>query len=457
MASEYTSYDIRQLFAMVTAAKQTLGPSHEQIGALHRAEQMLRQHGTALRGLRDQLAAKWPPESNAAAAAYLGELDRLVQAVDQTGRAAVSNAAQVDHVSDAINQAHAALRPLHDEYVGNESKIAKYHDTVDTVVAGVAVIQGPVAGLVTKGAAALFTSPPVDDGRQEQLQRQARQAMDALGGVARDATVALTAPPDYAPPIVRNDRDTPLGGDTAGGAARPPTIDPPVHQRAETLPAGDTGPSTGGPSSVTGPALSGALAPTAPTAPPGPAAPTGVAPPPGAAPVPVLLPPGVGGPTGRAVTGSRAPGLPSALDGATGVRAHSPGGRIDGLTGAAVSRPGQGAGPRSRVQRVSPVGGVIGQPAGGATASSPSTATGRSNIPNTTARPSAPHRSGTKGVSGGIAGNPPVRRGRPAEDGPGRRWDPADPWAVAQGVAPVIAPDPAVRVQVGPGVIGLDR
>jgi hypothetical protein len=52
----------------------------------------------------------------------------------------------------------------------------------------------------------------------------------------------------------------------------------------------------------------------------------------------------------------------------------------------------------------------------------------------------------------------PGSHGRGPATPEGHRWDPDNPWAVEEGVPPVIAPDTTIqRFEPGPGVIGLDR
>jgi hypothetical protein len=92
--------------------------------------------------------------------------------------------------------------------------------------------------------------------------------------------------------------------------------------------------------------------------------------------------------------------------------------------------PGQpGAGGRP-VQRVSPVGGVIGgQPAHG----------------------------GPGGMAGGGLGPMGTRAAQERRsDSESRRWDPDNPWETAEGVSPVLEALPERRIDPGPA-IGLDR
>jgi hypothetical protein len=89
--------------------------------------------------------------------------------------------------------------------------------------------------------------------------------------------------------------------------------------------------------------------------------------------------------------------------------------------------------PVGGVQRVNPVGGVIGQQPGG--------------------RPAGVGQVPAAGMLGGPQGQPRNR----AAAAEGKGWDPDNPWAVEEGVAPVISPDVTRAVDPGPGIIGMDR
>ena len=126
MSSTYDALNVVQLFQMVGDARKELGPSRAQVLAWRRAVQALDEHRKNLEILRRQLAAKWPPETNAASAAYLAEIDRLVQAITQTSASAASNGAHIDHVANAIEKAEKDIEPLHREYLENQKKLAQY-------------------------------------------------------------------------------------------------------------------------------------------------------------------------------------------------------------------------------------------------------------------------------------------------------------------------------------------
>jgi hypothetical protein len=446
--SEYGAYDIKQLWQMVDAAKQGLQPSYAQVAALDRAQQMLSGHAQSLETAREQLAAKWPPEANAASAAYLTELDRLIAAVKDTALSCAINVFHINTVSDAIVQAHETLKPLHDEYVKNEGALAKYDAEINAVGVGASAIPG--GSTVAKGVARLFTSPPVEDGRQDELTKQAQQAMISLSGAAQDGATYIKPPAPYDPPTVNNSfledpKQIGSSGDT-GGTTRPPTITSPSHARTPSSTSATREISSGSNStpsgSDAGPILSGSTpAPVQPT--PTPAAPVG---------------PGIGiGSPSPAV--SPAGPLPSILF-TEGAPNGSYGGRISSdllREEAGISRrPFGGTGtPRSGVisdapdvnetrpstpSRVNPPGGVIAQQPG---------VGGRAGSQGTGNR---------MGARTGMTDSHVGRRRRGTGETGGRQWDPDNPWEVDDGVDPIILPStPPARIDPGPGIIGFDR
>ncbi|MGC9671127.1 hypothetical protein ACNTMW_31850 [Planosporangium sp. 12N6] len=459
-SGDYGSFDVKQLFHMIDAAKRDLPQTHQQIQAWQKTSEMLDSHADRLRGYRDDLAAQWPPERNEAAAAYLRHLDDLLSAVSKTASASAVNHWQLVHTVEAIEQAHKTLKPLYDEYVGNEKKLADYREQIRTaeatgsVAGGVAgrVAGGRLGGLVgdalggfgAKAGMELFTSSPVPDGRQDHLNQQARAAMAALGGAAQDASSNMETPPPYDPPQVHEVDDAQhIGDSSTGGAHRPPVIAPPAHTRGSYLPevsapSGQEAPDL--PSSPSaGPVLTGGTVGTlpasghlpgtgnpmpSPTGSPMPGTVFGVPPVAGTPGVGATRVSGFGRPGGGPVTGPVARALP-------------PGGVIGGAGGfGPAGRRGTAGAPR-----VNPVGGVLGQGGGGPAA------VGGSKGGAAASR---------GGVGPGVLGG--QRAGRRGGEGEERAWDPDNPWAVGEGVAPVIEPGHEPRSHdAGPGVIGIDR
>ncbi|GAB1688943.1 hypothetical protein [Krasilnikovia sp. M28-CT-15] len=509
--SNYSGFDVKQLFTMVDAAASNLAPSHAQVDALNRAQQTLNAHGQALKNARAQLALRWPPETNAASNAYLVELDRLIAAVDDTALNCAVNAAHINLVSNAIVESRKTLKPLHDEYVANESALAQYEQEVHDFGDGAKDI--PFGKSIAEGAKRLFSDPPVADGRQDELTQRVRREMTALAGAAQDGAARIQPPTPYEPPRVNGGVKGGYpdpggngggGGGSSGGAVRPPRIDPPAHTRPSTeggvsgdipAPSGHGGgavvpsPIAGAnplPSGVqpgpsgSGPGLAGGIASPvlpppvqqvpAPGVGPVPAPPTG----PGV-PVPGLFPgvlPGAGGPPagpglglvgpgGRIVGGvpGGQPGMVAGQSGPLGGLRNGVIGGVPGVGGApgAGGVPGAGglrAGAGAR-PRINPVGGVISQqhePAAG------SPGRGAAGRPAGRAGMAEPGPAGRAAGPAGMAGAAGARRGRSGDPDEGQRWDPDNPWAAAEGVDAVIAPDQASgHVDPGPGIIGLHR
>lgn len=435
--SEYSDFDVKQLWQMVDAARQGLQPSHDQVAALNNAQQMLSGHAQSLEEARDQLATKWPPETNAASAAYLSELDRLIAAVRDTALSCAVNVFHINTVSDAIIQAHDKLTPLHVEFIKNEGALAQYNAEIEAFSDGASAVPG--GSTAARGVAKLFTSPPVDDSRQDELTRQAQQAMMPLASAAQDGATYIKPPAPYTPPAV----DLSYGGDdlkqigNSGGsdAASPPRVSPPAYTRvsADAPTTQDSNkpevpPNTG----HSGPVLSGyAPTPVQPvqnlTPPIGPGIVAGNPIGPISGPIP-----GFG-----TATGGYVGRLPNALAPGVVGRGRSFG-STNPLRGGVIGNVPVGTGGSSH-SRVNPVGSVIGQQprADGRATSSGRTAHGN----NTGAM--APQTS---------------RQRRGATEAGSERWDPNNPWEVQEGVDPVILPDPSPgRVDPGPGIIGIDR
>lgn len=476
------SFNVVQLWQMVTGARQELPPSRTQVDAWQRASSMLDQHSAALLDCRRQLAEIWPPETNAAAAAYMAELDRLIDAAQQTSSASANNATHINYVADAIEQTETTLKPIYEEYVNNQQKLADYQrqveqagnigGTIGQAYGGVGGrLLGDWAGESIYGA---VTTPPVEDGRQEELNRRAREVMARLDATARDSGNRVQPPPDYVPPELADAG----GGDEFGEESeerpvRPPVIPPPRHRldRTEESRPGfidghlpESGPVTTLPQTEPpysgydddGPGLS-SVVPPPPTATP----PTPIPPPPPGSPLPPPVGPGPGlgtpglipgvsplsgggkipsvsgpgagraGPLGAAKIGGGG-GVPPG-----GVIGGRPGGGVGGVPiGGGGGMPmGGGAAPRAN-----PVGGVIG-PSGGAAGG----------------RGAGGGAAGGRGA--GMAGGPGGRRGQQgSDDRDSQHWDPDNPWAVEEGVAPSIEPNRTVsRHDPGTGVLGQDR
>jgi len=441
--NEYSGYNIKQLWQMVDAARQGLQPSRDQVAALDKAQQMLSGHAQSLEEARDQLAMKWPPETNSASAAYINELDRLIAAVRETALTCAVNVFHINTVSEAIVQAHDTLAPLHVEFVKNEDSLARYDASIEAFGEGASLIPG--GSTVAKGAAKLFTSPPVDDGRQDELTLEAQQAMVPLAEAAHDGATYIKAPAPYVPPTVDDSpiTENPIefggsaGASNTSGAALPPIIDPPANTRAHGIgtTAGQSSDMTAeGPITGFGPTLS-SLTPT-PVQALIPALPTGHGPE-----SPLGASPGLISGLHTTPTGGYSGRLPVAFGPTNGNLGRGPFGNVGGQRGGVIGNVPAATGPgRSAPSRVNPLGGVIGQQPGVGSKGAARLA-----------------RSQTVGGDGtGIMSSRAGQLGRSRARA--EIWDPDNPWEVDEGVDPVIMPDSAPRcIDPGPGIIGIDR
>ncbi|GHJ56672.1 hypothetical protein Nm8I071_59790 [Nonomuraea sp. TT08I-71] len=406
-------------------------------------------HLSRLREYRRGLAEAWPPETNAAARAYLGELDQLIDQVQRTHDAAAANYDALAAATRAIGSTRAELQPLHDEYADKVRQKRAY----ETILADPKAVAG----------SRLPEKPPVTDAELEQLNVRARGLMTGLSGELQQAQVMLRQPPPK-PKLPKQTEDA----DTYGNAA--PVIPPivPVPAAGSDAPrrqsASVTRPATPPPALSVGPVLGGAgtgLTTSPPSAPNGLPAPTSASNSTSGA---SFTPPLNTGPIGRGSTalpgrGTSATSTPptsrSGLPPSPPPRSMPPGGLIGGGPGMGLSQP------NSSPRRVNPVGGIIGgggagtAPTGGA-GSRPGA--GRGMPPNglhsVTPLGGSP---GSTALGPGPASGPPFRRA--IEDGRERhrRWDPDNPWEVDEGVDPVVKP-PEERGPVDPGpAIGFDR
>ncbi|SCE70884.1 hypothetical protein GA0070562_1965 [Micromonospora tulbaghiae] len=395
-------------------------------------------HLSRLREYRRGLAEAWPPETNTAARAYIGELDQLIDRVQRTHDAAAANYDALAAAARAIGSARAELQPLHEEYAKKLRQKQAYEATIADPKA--------VAG------SRLPERPPVTDDDLEQLNVRARGLMTGLSGELQHAQVMLQRPPAVPRPGIETNNPDVYG---ASGAA--PVIPPIVpvaatsprprskplplsgvsSQRPPTPPTVGVGPILGSAGSTLTPSPSTAT-PNVPSTPP-------------SLPSSVPLPPAAPGAnpslrdarphpfTGRAVSGE----VPK-----NALPRTQPNGLIGQPFGPGLVQPSS---PNATPRRVNPVGGVIG--GGGA---------GTAPAGNAGSRPGGIGRSSVMGPMGGspLGGYPTSsgRSGRQDETSRvSRPWDPDHPWETDKGVNPVVLP-PTDDGPIDPGpAIGRDR
>ena len=401
-------------------------------------------HLSRLREYRRGLADAWPPETNAAARAYIAELDQLIERVQRTHDAAAANYDALAAAARAIGSARAELQPLHEEYEKKLRQKQAYEATIADPKA--------VAG------SRLPERPPVTDDDLEQLNVRARGLMTGLSGELQHAQVMLQRPPTVPRPGIETNNPDVYGASGAAPVIPPivpvavasPSPSPSPSPRSKPAPLGDTSsqrPQTP-PTVGVGPILGSAgstVAPSSSTAAPNAPSPSPSFP--NSAPLPPTAPGAFGAnPSSRDTRPHPFTGRPSG-EAPNNALPRTPNGIIGQPPGPGLVQPPP---PNASPRRVNPVGGVIG---GGGAGTAP---TG-----NAGSRPGA-GRNPVMGPMGGppLGGYPSTssRSGRPSDtSGVSRPWDPDHPWETDKGVSPIVLP-PTDDGPIDPGpAIGRDR
>ncbi|MFY1700431.1 hypothetical protein ACN28G_01520 [Micromonospora sp. WMMA1923] len=444
----------------------------QQVAGWRKVCDLATTHLGRLHEYRRGLAQAWPPETNAAARAYLGELDDLIDRVQRTHDAAAANYTALSAATQAITTTRNDLKKIYDQYVAKSQDKQAY----ETMVADPKAVAG----------SRLPARPPVSDADLEALNSQARRMMSGLGSELQHAQVMLQKPPlpkswpgrqvdganpypDSSSPVIPPIVPVPMTPPGSKPVRRPSTAAQPVAMPAinSTSPVlGVTAPMPTPPGigPVLGGVGSGTVTPPTPSTP----SPLGITPsvspiPPGSGlGIPPIGPPGIPpvrggtsvpinghpGPVGRPVAGhinSSAPTPP---------RPMPPGGVIGGPPGMGLGQTGAGSIPP---RRVNPIGGLIG---GGSAGTSPTGGAGsRPGVGRSSQFGGMPPVGGAPAFSGptGLGGTPVRSVRREQDETTSRHWDPDHPWETEQGVAPVVRPpDEDGPIDPGPA-IGLNR
>lgn len=394
-------------------------------------------HMSRLRQYRDGLAEAWPPERSAAARAYIERLDYLISTVQQTYEIASANYTAFTGATSALSSSRRELKEIYDEYA--TKKAAK--DEQDRR----AFSSTPTPSPSPSG------ERPVTQDDLERLNNRARSIMYSLSGELVAAQVQLRQPPPYKAIPGRDGGNSDVYGGNGGSA--PPVIPPvvPVPTTSSPPRGASTPPPTQVVSTPTPPGAGPILGGTGtPPPPPSPIAPPVIAPPPPSVlppGIPTPLPPGPGlfpkpgqlGPPGLLPNNGGLPKLgPSGLNGMP--RAMPPGGMIGGLPGTGLGQPAPTTTP---ARRINPVGGMIG---GGS---------GTGSAVGSVGQRAGSSPSGVRRVtgSGGTAMPSGATGGKRGDNRGTVEWDPDNPWATDDGVAPVVLPPRKPgRIDPGPAI-----
>jgi hypothetical protein len=435
--TDWMAMDVIQMWQAIQ--NQDTTAHYQLLDGWRKSYELTLEHLGQVQNYRQNLAEAWPPEKSAASAAYLQRLDELIANLQSTYDAAVATHHAFASATLAISLSRNDVEKIYTEYTSNQTKLEEFKNR-PYVAAGKSAVPPQ--------------KPPVADGRQEQLNNQARSIMYGLSSEIIQAKTQITKPPVYVPSGGREKGDVDNGDNTYVAPPIPPvtTFDPgsPSHVSSSgttqhsTTHATNPGanPPAPPPSSARQPGLIlGGIQPT-PIAPPPtagiiPQPPIGGGLPNVISPTPILpptpigsgsanLPPGAGMTKGFVGDGRGRPGMRGVPDG--GMRAMAPGGVIGGTPGVGLGQPATGARPASRVN---PVGGVI-------------------NPNNSEGRPGSAGRGLTSGQPLGNLGR--GSSGHRDESDAALYWDPDNPWETAEGVSPVVRPADEQRVDPGPAI-----
>ncbi|MCU7730626.1 hypothetical protein ODJ79_43510 [Actinoplanes sp. KI2] len=397
--TNWGGFNTPRLWAMVEHEDDE--PSRRQVSAWRTLAGSVRSQQEALKTARADLVAAWPPEQNQSSAAFVQELDILIGRLDSASADADATASGLDNIVSAIQTAKTKLKPLWEQYKDKSSDLI----------------------------------PHWWDKAEDGIDSQARNAMIEAERAVEDSVSLLKVPEPYQLRVGQIDEEDDGSGrpvrSAAGGGHRstsrgidvsvPHDPPPPMPGHDTTVPGGNQGGSTGDGSAGSvggggGPGLAGVITPGPPPGVPG-----------GGQLTP--LPTGGGGglPTGGSPINPVVPGLLP-----TG--------------GGAPIAPGSGLRPGRLTQS-----GVLGEPGAGVSRGSPVGRSGRQPRPSWLSDDEVgPDRNRGTGMSG-----MPGRGGRRGRSDDQLAFDPDNPWAVAEGVEPVIAPSTdKPRHDPGPTVIG---
>ncbi len=413
----------------------------ELLTGWRRSADLVNEHRAQVQSYRDNLAAVWPPEKSPAAAAYLARLDDLIANLTETYEAAVANHTAFSTATLSISLAQKDMDEIYREYSSNAQLMAAHNSAQQERNNGT-----PSPSPAPSGG----EQPPVAPGRQDELRWKAVALLSSVSSELASAQVQIVKPKPYPPATTFGDDPTPLDGT--------PYIAPPIPPLTPAVAGRSTTPTTPTPqrSSVVFPAPNGTTPPVNAAPPPGlvlggttpittPPA-TGI-PPIQSAPAnslpspsvqPGIMPPGTknfvpgGGTIAHPVGVGPGRGLSVPREGLAhpqipaGIRSMPPGGLIGGVPGVGVSQPA-----RTATQHVNPVGGVI-----------------SGNQPQS--RLSASRAA--EGSNGATYGPNAGRRGGHDDQAERMRWDPNNPWEIAEGVDPVVLPSREQRIDPGPAI-----
>ncbi|WP_406107244.1 hypothetical protein [Micromonospora globbae] len=416
----------------------------KQVAGWRKICDLAQTHLSRLREYRRGLAEAWPPATNAAARAYLAELDELIDKVRRTHDAAAANYTALAAATQAISGTRARLKTIHEEYAAKLQQKQAYEATA----------ADPKAAMGSR-----VPDRPVTDADLEQLNVQARGIMYGLSSELQQAQVTLRQPPPPPPRPGHQANDPDVYRVDGSPPVIPPVVPVPIpkeHSASSASPARSISrvqvPAGVGP--VLGGASSGLASPPTKA---GGAAVQNMAPS-----AEVSLPPSTP-PSGNNLIPPHPASIAQSIgeNGPVSTRQSSslPRHTVSGGAIGGTNAPTPPTASSSSPNRVNPIGGVIGgggsagtAPAGGAGSRPGASRTGQ----GTTPIGGAPWQLASSATGQGPRGTND-RLGRQDHKANESGWNPDNPWETNKGVPPVVLP-PDEQGPIDPGpAIGLNR
>jgi hypothetical protein len=172
----------------LAVGNQETTPHWDLLTGWRRSFELTLQHMAQVKGYRENLAAAWPPERSPASAAYIARLDELIAHLQGTYDAAVANHSAFSSATLALSSARTDLERVVNEYLANEGKLTAFESEQAKTNSG---------GLMRRAE----VKPPVADGRQLQLESQARTIMYGLSSELSQARTSATTKRAAATPV----------------------------------------------------------------------------------------------------------------------------------------------------------------------------------------------------------------------------------------------------------------
>ncbi|MFF5079845.1 hypothetical protein ACFY36_22565 [Actinoplanes sp. NPDC000266] len=196
--TNWAAYNTPRLWSMVMDEDDALARS--QVGAWRQLAGSVRGEKDALVAARAELVAAWPPEENASAAAFVGQVDNLIARLETASADADTTANGLDNILNALAGAKEKIRPLWEQYKDKSSDVV----------------------------------PRWFDSAEDELDEQARQHMINAERAVSDAVAMLKVPPAFEFHIEGVKEWPPPGGSARLG---PGGIEVPVpHEPVPPLP-----------------------------------------------------------------------------------------------------------------------------------------------------------------------------------------------------------------------------